>query len=121
VKEAHFFSGVKRQAGMFFRELNKVKISLTRPVWFLLDQVEVCFEMGLVSYGKLPFSTGKTLISLRRFYLNVATKIQSKTNESCMQKNCIAALTPGMAFSCSITDAAVAQTCGLPSYVTDLL
>lgn len=50
---------MKRQAGMFFRELNKVKISLTRPVWFLLDQVEVRFEMGLVSHGKFHFQQVK--------------------------------------------------------------
>lgn len=74
---------------------------------------------GSESYGKLPFSTGKTLISLRQFYLNVATKIQSKANQSCMQKNCITALRPGIAFSCSVKDAAVAQTHVLPSYATD--
>lgn len=110
-----FFSGIK---GRLFREMNsqdfpnQTSLVPPGPGWGLLWN-------GLENYGKLPFSTEKALINLRQFYLNVATKLQSKANQSYMQKNCIAALRPRMAFSFSVTDAAVALTHGLLSYATD--
>lgn len=57
------------------------------------------------------------------FCLNVATRIWSKEDESCLQMNCIAAVRPRVAFSNPVTDAAAAQqdakTHGSPTYVTD--
>lgn len=95
---------------MFFRRTWRVRVSLTWPVWFSLGWINVCFEIGGKLWKNPTFYRENSRQLQTEFCLNVPTRIWSKKNESCMQRNCIAMVRPRVAFSALWeTEAASAQ------------